>query len=220
MLRRIAGVLLAATALATGCGPSPDMSGLPDGARLISAAAADLDQAHAVRFDFDISGTIPGLDVRQVTGQANRDGSASGKADVQESENRFQTTFAIDGPTLSLTDQHGNWTERPVPAGYDPALVLDASRGLPRLLRKATGLKTEIQEDVQGVQAYRVTGELAGNIVATVVPQIRSDVDVKFWVTESEPRELVRVWMQVPPLQPNEGAVMLQLALSEVRGSG
>ncbi|GLY68192.1 LppX_LprAFG lipoprotein [Amycolatopsis taiwanensis] len=220
MLRRIAGVLLAAAALATGCGPSPDTSGLPDGTQLVSAAGASLDQVRTVRFDFDVSGTIPGLDVRAVSGQASRDGSASGKADVQDTVNRFETTFAINGPTLYLTDQHGNRTERPVPAGYNPAVVLDPSRGLPRLLTEATGLKTETKEDVQGVQAYRVTGELAGNVVSSVVPQIHSDVDVKFWVTQSEPRELVRVWMQVPPQQPNEGAVMLQLALSDMSASG
>jgi lipoprotein LprG len=48
-----------------------------------------------------------------------------------------------------------------------------------------------------------------------VVPGIKSDVDVKFWVDQAESHQLMRVWMQVPPSQPNEGAVMLELALSK-----
>lgn len=215
MLRRIAGVLLAAAALVTACDSSPDTSGpLPDATQLLSAAAANFDQLRTVQFTFDTSGNIPGLDVREISGQAGRDGSASGKADVQEGMHRLQATFTISGSTLYLTDQDGHRSERPVPAGYSPALLLDPARGLPKLLREATGVKTETKEDVQGVWAYRITAELARNVVSSVLPQIQSDVDVKFWVTQSEPRQLVRVWMQVPPRQPNEGAVMLQLALS------
>jgi lipoprotein LprG len=202
--------LLAAVGLVGGCDTAQDTSGLPDGAQLVSAAAASFDELHTVRFDFDISGAIPGLDVRGGVGQVSRDGSASGKADVEG----HQTTFTINGSLLYLTDQHGNRTERPVPAGYTPAALLDRSRGLTRLLRGATGLKTETKEDIQGVQAYRVTGELTGDVVSSVLRQIRSDVVVKFWVTQNEPQELVRVWMQVPPQRPNEGAVMLELALA------
>lgn len=205
---------LAAVVLVSACGTSPDTSGLPDGSQLVSAAATSFDRLRTVRFDFDSSSVIPGLDVREVSGQASRDGSASGKADLPDSTNSYQATFTINGSTLYLTDQHGNRTERPVPVGYGPADLLDPSRGLPRLLSGATGLKTEAREDVLGVQAYRVTGDLAGDVVSSVLPQIRSHVVVKFWVTQSEPRELVRVWMQVQPPRANEGAVMLELALS------
>lgn len=222
MLRPIATVLLAviaATGAVSGCEASREASGLPDGAQLVSVAAAGLDRWHTVRFDFDLSGVIPGLDVSEASGQASRDGSASGKAQVEDAADEYQTTFTINGTTLYLTDQHGNRTERPVPAGYGPAALLDPSRGLPRLLTGATELKTETEEDVQGVQAYRVTGELARDVVSSVLPQIRSDVVVKFWVTRSEPRQLVRVWMQMPPPRPNEGTVMLELALADASAS-
>ncbi|HKS43742.1 MAG TPA: LppX_LprAFG lipoprotein [Amycolatopsis sp.] len=216
MLRRTAGVLLLTVALAA-CDSSPDTSGpLPDGTGLVAAARSSIDAWHSVRFDFTVSGTIPGLDVRDVKGQASRDGRASGQADVQQSTNRFQLTFLMDSSTLYLTDQHGARKQEPLPADYNPVLLLGSARGLPRLLGDATGLKTETREDVKGVETYRVTGELARDVVSTVLPQIQSDVDVKFWVTQREPRELVRVWMQVPPRQPNEGAVMLELALSDV----
>ncbi|HVW43827.1 MAG TPA: LppX_LprAFG lipoprotein [Amycolatopsis sp.] len=220
MLRRgTAGVLLLTLAFVCGCSASPDTRGpLPDAGSLVTSAAAGFDRVRAFQFDFSVSGTIPGLDVREVKGQASRDGgpygSAGGQADMQQTTNRFEVSFAIVGDKLRLTRQKGAPTEEPVPVRYNPVALLDPATGLPNLLRSATGLKTETREDVNGVATYRVTGELAKDAIAAIVPAIQSDVDVKFWVTQAEPRTLVRVWMQVPPRQPNEGAVMLELALS------
>lgn len=217
MLSRTGGVFLLILTLMCGCEVSPDTSGpLPSGRDLVSAAAASFDTLLTVRYEVNVSGTLPGLDVREVDGQASRDGRASGHADVQQAATRFQLTFVIDGTTLYLTDQQGNRTQRPVPDAYGPGVLLDPSRGLAKLLSGATELKTETREDVKGVQTYRITGELARAVVSSVVPAIQADVAVKFWVTQSEPRELVRVWVQVPPQQPNEGAVMLELGLSDV----
>jgi lipoprotein LprG len=217
MLSRTRGVLLLILALVCGCEASPDTSGpLPSARDLVSAAEASFDILLTVRYELNVSGTIPGLDVREVDGQASRGGLASGHADVQQGTTRFQMTFLVDGPTLYLTDQQGNRTQRPVPAAYAPGVLLDPSRGVPRLLSGATELKTETREDVKGVRTYRITGDLARAVVSSVVPAIQADVSVKFWVTQSEPRQLVRVWMQVPPQQPNEGAVMLELGLSDV----
>jgi lipoprotein LprG len=220
MLRRgTAGIFLLILALACGCAATPDTRGpLPEGSALVAAAAATFDGLRSIQFDFSVSGTIPGLDVREVKGQASREGgpygTAVGQADMQESTNRFELSFQITGETLRVTDQHGVQTEKPVPEYYNPVALLDPGTGLPKLLKDATGLVTEAKEDVKGVATYRVTGELAKNVVSSVLPGIQSDVDVKFWVTQSEPRNLVRVWMQVPPRQANEGAVMLELALS------
>ncbi|MTD58135.1 LppX_LprAFG lipoprotein [Amycolatopsis pithecellobii] len=220
MLRRhTAGVLLLILAVASGCSSSPDTRGpLPDAGELVNAAAATLGGVRSFHYDFSISGSVPGLDVREVTGWASRDGgpagTSTGQADMQESANRFELRYEISGNQLVLTDQHGIRTQQPAPAGYNPATLLTAGRGLPKLLTSATGLKTETREDVKGVETYRVTGTLSQAVITTVLPQIWSDVDVKFWVTRAEPHTLVRVWVQVPPRQPNEGAVMLELGLS------
>lgn len=219
--RRTAGVLLLILALACGCSASPDTRGpLPEAAQLVSAAAASLETISSVQFDLSISGIIPGLDFREIKGWVSRTGgnagSAVGQADMQESTKRFELSYDITGNRLVLTDQRGTRTQKPVPAEYSPATLLAKGHGLPKLLTSATAIKTEAKEDVQGVGTYRVTGELARDVISSVVPQIQSDVDVKFWVTQTEPRTLVRVWLQVPPRQANEGAVMLELALSGV----
>jgi len=220
MLRRTAGVLVLVLALACGCSASPDMRGpLPDAPSLVTAAATSFAQLRTFQFDFTVSGSVPGLNVREVKGTASRDGgpygSSTGQADMQESQNRFEVTYSINGDKLRLTDKNGVSTDEPVPEPYNPVTLLDPARGLPKLLTSATELKTETKEDLKGVKTYRVTGSVARAVVATVLPTVQSDVDVKFWVTQNEPRNLVRIWMQVPPQQPNEGAVMLELGLTE-----
>lgn len=219
--RRTAGVLALTLALASGCAASPDTRGpLPEAQGLVTVAAASFDQVRSIQFDLGVSGTVPGFDVREVKGQASRDGgpygTATGQADMQESTNRFELGFQIVGDRLRLSNQHGLRTEEPVPPEYRPVLLLGPDSGLPKLLKSATGLKTEAKEDVLGVRTYRVTGQLAKKAVAEMLPTVWTDVVVKFWITQSEPRTLVRVWMQLPPRQPNEGAVMLELALSGV----
>ncbi|MFD2397088.1 LppX_LprAFG lipoprotein [Prauserella oleivorans] len=102
-----------------------------------------------------------------------------------------------------------------MPAQFSPARLLDPERGLRQLLTKATALETESREELQGVPAYRINGELSHAAVSALVPGIHDAVDVKFWVSENPRRDLLRLWVQVPPRQPNEGSVMLELALTD-----
>lgn len=215
---RSASLVALVLALVSACSPSPDARDLPAANDLVTAAASTLSGLTSIQYDFSLSGNIPGLDVREVKGWAGRAGepygSASGQADMQETTNRFQLRYQVAGDQLVLTRADGTRTQQPLPAEFVPRTLFDPAHGLPKLLTSATAVKTETKEDVKGTQAYRVTGELSKNLISSVLPQIQSDVDVKFWVTESQPRNLVRVWLQVPPRQPNEGAVMIELALS------
>jgi lipoprotein LprG len=66
------------------------------------------------------------------------------------------------------------------------------------------------------VDTYRVGAKLSKAVISSVVPGIQSDVDIKFWVEKAATRRLMRVWLQIPPAKPNEGAIMLELALSNL----
>lgn len=215
---RSASLVALVLALVCACSAAPDARDLPAANDLVTAAASTLAGLNSIHYDFSVSGNIPGLDVREIKGWASRDGgpygASTGQADMQESSNRFELTYQITGDQLVLTHSDGKRTQEPVSAPYSPRTLFDAAHGLPRLLTAATGVKTETEEDVKGTETYRVTGQLAKDVISGVLPQIQSDVDVKFWVTQSEPRSLVRVWVQVPPRQPNEGAVMIELALT------
>lgn len=218
--RRIALVTVLALGLTGACSPAPDTTGpLPDGTRLVQESAEFVEQLRSVRFAFGTSGTIPGLNIREVTGHAVVDGSrfgwARGEADLQHVTEREQVEFLLRGESVRLTDEQGDVTERPVPAPYYPAAFLDADHGLADLMRRTTGLETEGKEDIEEVSTFRINGSVPAEVVSVLVPGIRSDVNVKFWVDRQQPHALVRLWMQIPPQQPKEGAVMLELALSE-----
>jgi lipoprotein LprG len=218
--RRTALVVLLVLGLLTGCATSPDTSGpLPDGSGLVRASAVAVQTLRSVTFTFGSSGALPGLDIRGVDGQATLDGGpegfARGHADVQETTNRFKYDYQLSGGTVYLTDQHGKRQRVPAAPEYTPAALLGPAGGLYRVLTGATQLKTERKERLDDVVAYRVTGKVPQHVIAGVVPAVQSDVDVKFWVSQADSRDLVRVWMQIPARLAGEGAVMLELSLSE-----
>jgi lipoprotein LprG len=186
----------------------------------VAASAKALAGLRSVRFTLGVSGDVPGLPIRQIAGDATLDGSpqgtAKGRADVQESVNRFQLDYVLEGDKLYVTDKNGKHQEFPAPAVFTPAALLRTGGGLYRLLTKATDMQTEIEEKVNGVDTYRVGAKLSKAVISSVVPGIQSDVDIKFWVEKAATRRLMRVWLQIPPAKPNEGAIMLELALSNL----
>ncbi|GAB3498617.1 LppX_LprAFG lipoprotein [Amycolatopsis cihanbeyliensis] len=220
LCRRTALVTALALGLLAGCASSPDTTGpLPEGRGLVAAAADRLAELRSVRFTLGVSGTVPGMNIRNLEGAASTEGGefgwASGTADVQDGLERVEYEFLLQGDTLYLTGNEGSRWEEPVPARYAPATVLAPETGLRQLLTSARELETEGREELEEVEAFRVNGAVSREVVSELVPGIQSDVDLKFWVTAEQPRDLVRVWMQIPPRKPNEGAVMLELALTE-----
>jgi lipoprotein LprG len=219
--RRLVVAVFLVVGLLGGCSSSTDAGGpLPDGPALVTASAKALAGLRSVRFTLGVSGDLPGLPIRQVQGDATLDGSpqgtAKGRADVQETVNRFQFDYVLDGDKVYVTEKDGKHQEFPAPPEFTPAALLRPDGGLYRLLSNATDLKTEIEEKLNGVETYRVGGKLSKAVISSVVPGIQSDVDVKFWVEQAATRRLMRVWIQIPPIKPNEGAIMLELALSNL----
>jgi lipoprotein LprG len=218
MLFRRSVLAVLVVGLLGGCASPSDSGSLPDGPGLVTASAQALNVLRSVRFTLGVSGTIPGLPVRQIDGDTTLDGgpdgTAKGHADMQLAMDRFQVDYVLRDDKLYLTHTDGTKQEIPAQPEFLPSALLKPSGGLHRLLTGATQLKTEIQEKLGKVTTFRVAAELPKAVVSSVIPGIQSNVDVKFWVDQAEPHQLMRVWMQVPPIQANEGAVMLELALS------
>lgn len=215
--RSVLAVLVVAAVLG-GCA-SPDTSeSLPAGPELVTASAKALTSLHSVRFTAGLSGTVPGLPFRQIEGDATVDGgppgAAKGRADMQESLDRFQLDYLLQGDTLHVTGKDGQRQDLPAQPEFTPVALLRPPGGLYRLLTNATDLKTETTEKLDTVETYRVAAKLSKAVISSVVPGIQADVDIKFWIEQAASRQLMRMWLQIPPSQPNEGAVMLELALS------
>ena len=221
-IRRLVQILLAVlvtSAPLAGCSGNPDNTGpLPKGQQLVDAAAENLRELTNVAFELEISGAVPGLPVREIEGVASRsegpNGSASGEADMQLETERVRYEFTLSDDVLLLTDSDGETEEQAVPVPYTPARLLDPEHGLRQLLIGAEELETETREQLDDVETYRVHGTLSREAVSAVVPAVQDDVDIKFWVAD-DTEQLMRIWIQVPPRKENEGAVQLQLALTE-----
>ncbi|MDT8909304.1 LppX_LprAFG lipoprotein [Amycolatopsis sp. PS_44_ISF1] len=198
--------------LTGGCTASPP---LPAGGELVSAAETTFAQVQRVHFAVEVNGVLPGFTLRQAEGDATLTGGghASGQAQVQNGAQDHKFDFELDGDTATTKDASGASSTRRSPltvAGF-----LGEHGGLAQLLGAVTGARTEIQESVHGVDAYRVGGSVPAAVAARLLPQIHDDVLVKIWVTTSEPRRFARLWLQVPPETQRDNPVMFEVTLSQ-----
>lgn len=216
--RHLVLALLLTIGLTSGCAGSLDSGGpLPPAPDLVSAAADSLTSLRSVRFVLGVNGVAPGLPVRKIDGDVSLDGGrygrAMGNADLQNDIERVKVKYRLDGDDVTLSRPDG---DRVIPAdtSYTPRALLGPDGGLRRLLTGATELRTERWERVQDIDTVRIAAKVPAAVIGGIMPEIRADVFVKLWVSKAEPRQLVRVWLQVPPTKPEEFAVMLELALT------
>ncbi len=202
--------LLLTIGLIGGCAGSPP---LPSAQEFVSAAADSLVSLRSVRFTLGVNGVVTGLPVRGLDGEVSLEGGAVGNADLQDDFERMKVKYRLSGSEITLSGPDG---ERVIPASapYTPRAMLGAEGGLRRLLTGATELKGERWERVQDTDSFRIAAKVPAAVIGGIVPEIRSDVFVKLWISKDGPRRLVRVWLQVPPTSPQDFAVMLELALT------
>ncbi|MFI6301965.1 LppX_LprAFG lipoprotein [Amycolatopsis thailandensis] len=209
--RHLVPALLLTIGLIGGCAGSPP---LPPAQELVSAAADSLVSLRSVRFTLGVNGVVTGLPVRGLDGEVSLEGGAVGKADLQDDTGRMKVEYRLSGSEITLDG------ERVIPASaaYTPQAMLGADGGLRRLLTGATELRGERWERVQDTDSIRIGAKVPAAVIGGIVPEIKSDVFVKLWISKDEPRRLMRVWLQVPPTSPQDFAVMLELALTRHNG--
>ncbi|MFK0244193.1 LppX_LprAFG lipoprotein [Amycolatopsis azurea] len=205
--RHLVPALLLTIGLIGGCAGSPP---LPPAQEIVSAAADSLVSLRSVRFTLGVNGVVTGLPVRGLDGEVSLEGGAVGNADLQDDTGRMKVEYRLSGSEITLNG------ERVIPAAaaYTPQAMLGAGGGLRRLLTGATELRGERWERVQDTDSVRIGAKVPAAVIGGIVPEIKSDVFVKLWISKDEPRRLVRVWLQVPPTSPQDFAVMLELALT------
>ncbi|EMD21978.1 Putative lipoprotein [Amycolatopsis azurea DSM 43854] len=179
----------------------------------MSAAADSLVSLRSVRFTLGVNGVVSGLPVRGLDGEVSLEGGAVGKADLQDDTGRMKVEYRLSGSEITLSGPDGKRLI-PASAAYTPQAMLGAGGGLRRLLIGATELRGERWERVQDTDSVRIGAKVPAAVIGGIVPEIKSDVFVKLWISKDEPRRLVRVWLQVPPTSPQDFAVMLELALT------
>lgn len=207
--RRLSAVLAflsLATALVAGCSFSSSKSGgpLPDGTTLVKQstdATKNLKSAHLV---LTVGGKIPGLPVRNLTGDLTTSPSvaAQGNAQISYLGQDISADFVVVGGDLytnALNPGDKTMTDvGPASQVYDPSAILSQDTGLPNVLANFTGAKAEGRDQVSGQTAVRISGNVSADAVNKIVSPFKATkpVPATVWIVETGDHQLAQISLQ------------------------
>jgi len=186
-----AAVLLAAA----GCTGGDGDGDLPAAGELLPAAADEMAQLETVTVRIETDTDLAGLPLREVDGVITRAGAAEGTARVEQFGQLVEVGFVVLDGTFHY-QLFGGWQQLPLADAtefYDPSAILDSDRGLPQLLRTATGA-TVVGRDGD---TYEVTATLAAGGVAALLPGAPDGLPATLWIGVDRPL-LHRAQIEVP----------------------
>ena len=224
VMRRYLLILLASFATIVSACTSVDDGGaegssLPDAAGLLDDAAKSTAEIKSAHFTLTVNGKVPGLDVQSAEGDLTREGGEAGAAQgtvkMTLFGSLFEGDFVIVDDKAYIKGPTGDYQELPaslIANLYDPAAILDPSRGIANVLSNVQDPNTEAEEDVDGVACYRVKGKAGKDVVADLVPGVDSDVDITFWLRKDGDHQPVKASVAVAA----EGDPSVDVTLSDV----
>jgi lipoprotein LprG len=190
ILRRpLLGALTLLAVLVAGCSSNSSPAALPDAAGLLSGAATATGAMRSAHFTLQTNGAVKGLSVQNLEGDLTKDGGpkgaakGSGKLDLMGQ--LVEVEFVLAEDTLYVKGPTGGFQKIPAALGasiYDPSAVLDPGRGISKVLAGVANPRTEAEEEVNGTRTYRVTGKVARDVLAGLIPGVQSDADTTFWL--------------------------------------
>jgi lipoprotein LprG len=202
MFKRLVVLGVLGLVAAAGCSSSTDTPGTPppDGAALLKDAAESMKSVNSATFALTVTGQVPGVPVKEVSGDLNRAGEAKGNAKLDQFGQTFEVEFVLFDKKLYIKGITGSWQEfGDASKIYDPSAILDPDRGVAKLLASIQSPVSEGREDVGGVKTVRVAGKVSKDIVTGLVPGVQSDVNVKVWVKDETGHQPVRAQVEISP---------------------
>ncbi|WP_018686329.1 LppX_LprAFG lipoprotein [Actinokineospora enzanensis] len=205
------------TALVAGCSSSGSTDGggpLPDGTALTRDASAATKNIKSAHFTLKVNGTVPAIPVQDADGDLTREGGPSGAAKgtvkLTLMGQLIEGEFVLVDGSLYIKGPTGGFSKYPASLSssiYDPSAILDPDKGIANVLAKVQNPRTEAAESVAGADTYKVSGKVAQDVVAKVVPGVNADVDVTLWVRKDN-KQPVKASVKMP----GDGSVDLTLS--------
>ncbi|PWW65256.1 LppX_LprAFG lipoprotein [Actinokineospora spheciospongiae] len=222
--RRFLGALAVVGVLVSGCTsnggstPGGQTSTLPDGAALLKSATEATRKIETVHFSLKVNGTVNAIPVQNADGDITRlgGGGAQGTVKLTLLGQLIEGKFVLTPDDLYLQGPTGGYQKLDaslVTNIYDPSAILDPDRGVANVLGNIQDPKTEKRETVDGVDAFKVNGRVAKDVVSRVVPGVSSDVDLSIWVRDNDTRDPVKATVEVPQ---GDQTATVDLSLSEI----
>ncbi len=188
-LRRTMVAMLAAVALVvSGC--SSDGPGLPDAGTLLKDGATTASGITSTHFTLKANGTVTGLSVKDIEGDFTKanGGGAKGTGTLELMGQVVDAEFVLVGGSLYVKGPTGGFQQIPQALSsslYDPSAVLDPQRGIPKVLAGVQDAKTEAEEDVNGVAAYRITGTVSYDAISGLLPGVNTTAKATIWLDKA-----------------------------------
>ena len=191
----------ALTACSSGGDNDEPEASLPAAATLLKDSAAAMRQVHSSRFELHGKGSIAGVEVDSATGVVTSDGDASGSVQILQNGQNVHLDLIVHAGDIYIKGPTGDFAKLPPGAAgsvFDPSQILNPDRGLASLMEFAKNGKTVGEEDVEGVDTYKVTADLDGSLVSHLMPlPAVNTVPGTLWIGKDSP-ELHQIMVTVP----------------------
>lgn len=208
---------LVLTASLTACGGDAPADDLPSGRTLLTQSADALDDVTSLRFVLNVEGARgTTFQIQNAEGAITREGGVTATAQVMQAGQLVEYEYIVANNVPYLKGPTGGF--RPVPEAiysriFNPTGLLVGERSLPNALRKVTEATTEDTEEVEGVETYRIKGNLDPTLIEGLsLLASGAEGDATVWVHQ-ENKQLVRA--RVPFSVPGEeGETVVTVTLS------
>ena len=205
LLAVLASLTLAA-ALIAGCSFSSSKSGgpLPDGTTLVKQSADGTKNLKSAHLVLTVTGKIPGLPVKNLTGDLTTSPStaAQGNAQITYLGQDISADFVVVGGDLytnALNPADKTMTDvGPASQVYDPSAILNPDTGVPNVLANFTDAKAEGRDQLNGQTTVRISGNVSADAVNKIASPFKATqpVPATVWIVESGDHQLAQVNLQ------------------------
>lgn len=219
--RRVFLGVLAVGALVAGCTSTEGSGGgdLPDAAALLKESAEASRGISSAHFTLRVNGQVPAIPVQDAEGDLTREGGPSGAAKgtvkLTMLGQLIEGEFVLVDDSLYIKGPTGGFQQLPSALSssiYDPSAILDPEKGVANVLANIRDPRTEAREEVDGVQAYKISGKATRDVVSSLVPGVDSEVDLSVWVRETD-KQPAKATVTLPG---EGGPATVDLTLSDV----
>ncbi len=204
--RRRLFVVLAAmsitAALIAGCSSGSKQSGapLPDATTLVKQSTdvtKNLKSAHLV---LTVSGKIPGLPIKTLTGDLTTAPATAASGDVQLTMggSEVDANFVVLDGELYATLTPNKWSDFGKAADiYDVSALLNPDTGVANVLANLTDPKAEGRDTINGQSAIRISGNVPGDAVNKLASNLSAGktTPTTVWIQETGDHQLVQAKM-------------------------
>lgn len=163
-MKRFFALLLAIVVLLAGCGgDSESEKKLPEGEALLNQSAGAMLDVTSVAFKLNVEGPLSAFQVKDATGVITTDGKAQATAQVSQAGRLVEYEYVLVNGKIYLKGATGGFQEVPATiAGriFNPTALLTGEKSLSKGLAKSRDAKTEAEEEVEDVEAYRVKAKI------------------------------------------------------------